>query len=305
MTEPPESRENRRCGFVAVIGAPNVGKSTLINRLVGTKVSIVSPKVQTTRARVLGIVQAKASQIVLVDTPGIFNPKRRMERAMVRAAWSGAEDADLVVLVVDSERGLDGDTGAIVDKLKQAGRRAILALNKIDRVPRSALLALTATFAAQGLFEPVFMISAQNGDGTGDLLAYLAMAVPEGEWLYPEDQLTDMPTRLWAAEITREHLYRRLHEELPYSVRVDTETWQERPDGSVRVDQTITLLRDSHKPIVLGAKGSLIKAIGTDARKEMEENLGFRVHLFLNVRVRADWQDDQEFYRDFGLEFDA
>ncbi|OIQ93132.1 GTPase Era [mine drainage metagenome] len=299
--------ENTRCGFVAVVGAPNAGKSTLVNRLVGTKVSIVSPKVQTTRARVLGIalVEEAGAQIIFIDTPGIFQPKRRLERAMVHAAWAGAADADLVALVVDAERGLTDEVRAILDTLKNSGRRAVLVLNKVDLVRRDSLLGLAAELDGAGLFDRVFMVSAEKGDGTADLLRHFALAVPEGPWHFPEDQVSDMPMRLLAAEITREQVFRQLHQELPYSINVETEQWEERDDGSVRIDQTIYVQRDSQKAIVLGKGGRQVKGIGALARTGLEEILERRVHLFLHVKVRENWLEERQHYRDMGLEFDV
>ena len=296
-----------RCGFVAIVGAPNAGKSTLVNRLVGTKVSIVSPKVQTTRSRVLGIAMDDefSAQVIFIDTPGIFQPKKRIERAMVHAAWSGASDADLIVLVVDAERGLNEDARLIIEKLKETQRRAVLALNKIDLVKRDSLLALTAELDGFGIFDKVFMISAEKGDGTADLLRYFVSLVPEGPWHFPEDQVSDMPMRLLAAEITREQIFRQLHQELPYSAAVETEQWQERDDGSVRIDQIVFVQRDSQKAIVLGKAGRQIKAIGAHSRAELEKLLERRVHLFLHVKVRENWLDDRSHYRDMGLEFDV
>ncbi len=294
-----------RCGFVAVLGAPNAGKSTLVNRLVGTKVSIVSPKVQTTRSRVLGIAIAGEAQVVFIDTPGIFQPKRRLERAMVHAAWSGAGDADVVALVVDAARGMDEDSRAIVLQLKEQNKRAILVLNKIDLVKRERLLGLAAEFDAAGIFDRVFMISAERGDGTADLLAHFAAQMAEGPWHFPEDQVSDMPMRLLAAEITREQVFRQLHQELPYAATVETDQWQEKEDGSVRIDQTIFVLRDSQKAIVLGKGGKQIKSIGEKARVELEEILERRVHLFLHVKVRENWLDSRQRYNEMGLDFDA
>ncbi len=277
-----------RCGFVALVGAPNAGKSTLLNRLVGGKVSIVTPKVQTTRTRVIGICVAGDAQLVFIDTPGIFAPRRRLERAMVAAAWLGARDADELVVLVDAKRGVDADTRRIVDGLKAKRRRAALALNKIDLVRREALLPLAAELDAAGLgaagvFTDTFMISALTGDGVDDLRAHLAGRAPPGPWHYPEDQLSDMPLRLLAAEVTREKLFLRLHQELPYALAVETESWDERGDGSVRIDQLIYVLRESHKPIVLGKGGRQIKAVGSAARAELETLLERRVHLFLRV----------------------
>ena len=294
-----------RCGFVAIVGAPNVGKSTLLNSLVGTKISIVTPKVQTTRSRVLGICMEGATQLVLVDTPGIFKPRRRLDRAMVAAAWGGAQEADLVLLLVDSAAGLDADTRAIVARLKAEGGKAILALNKVDAVKKPALLKLATHLDGVGIFTDTFMISALTGSGVPDLLAHLAGAMPEGPWLYPEDQLSDMPGRLLAAEITREKIYLQLHQELPYAASVDTETWKENKDGSVRIGVSIFVERPSQKAIVLGKGGARIKAIGEAARIELEELLERRVHLFLFVKVRKDWGEDPERYRDLGLDYKA
>jgi GTP-binding protein Era len=299
--------EQRRCGFIAIVGAPNAGKSTLVNRLVGAKVSIVSPKVQTTRSRVLGIalVEQEGAQAIFIDTPGIFKPKLRLERAMVRAAWSGASDADLVALVVDARKGVDEDVVSIVEKLKEAGRRTMLLLNKIDLVKRDQLLGLTAQLHDYGIFDEVFMISAEKGDGTEDFLLHCAARLPEGPWHYPDDQLSDMPQRILAAEITREQLFNRLHQELPYAALVETDRWEERDDGSVRIDQTIFVRRDSQKAIVLGKGGAQIKAIGASARLELEKLLERSIHLFLFVKVREDWPDDRQRYNDLGLEYDA
>jgi GTPase len=292
-----------RCGYVALIGAPNSGKSTLLNRLVGAKISIVTPKVQTTRSRVLGIAIEGATQIVFVDTPGIFAPRRRLDRAMVAAAWSGAEDADIIVLLVDAPRGLNDEVRAILDRLKQAGRRAVLALNKVDRMNPEKLLPLTASLSAEGIFEPVFMISGLTGSGVEDLRRHLAGALPEGPWLFPEDQLSDMPLRLLAAEVTREQLFLRLHQELPYASTVETEAWEEFKDGSVKITQTIFVQRDSQKAIVLGERGQQIKLLGERARAELEKLLERRVHLFLFVKVREGWLEDRERYQAMGLDF--
>ena len=297
------SAENEtRCGFVALIGAPNAGKSTLMNNLVGAKVTIVSPKVQTTRTRVLGIVILGASQIVFVDTPGIFAPRRRLDRAMVAAAWQGAADADQVVLLVDAKRGIDTDTRAILDGLAKNKRTAILALNKVDLVKPPELLALTEELNATGLFSDVFMISALTGDGVPDLAAHLAGDLPAGPWLFPEDQISDMPMRLLAAEITREQLFRQLHQELPYALTVETEEWEERRDGSVRIAQVVYVQRDNQKAIVLGKGGQKVKAVGTAARTELEHLLERRVHLNIFVKVRQNWADDPDRYRDWGLD---
>jgi GTP-binding protein Era len=305
--------EQRRCGFVAIVGAPNAGKSTLVNRLVGSKVSIVSPKVQTTRTRVLGIAlveepgapHATSSQVIFIDTPGIFKPKLRLERAMVRAAWSGAADADVVALVVDAKKGIDDDVRRIIAQLKEAGRRAMLLLNKIDLVKRENLLGLAQELHQEGIFDDVFMISAEKGDGTNDFLAFCGKSMPEGPWHFPEDQLSDMPQRILAAEITREQLFNRLHQELPYAALVESDSWEERRDGSCRIDQTIYVRRDSQKAIVLGKGGAQIKAISASARIELERLLERPVHLFLFVKVREDWPDDRQRYADLGLDYDA
>ena len=295
----------QRAGFVAIVGAPNVGKSTLLNRLVGAKVSIVSPKVQTTRTRVLGICIEGPAQIIFIDTPGIFQPRRRLDRAMVAAAWIGTADADEVLLLVDASRGLDRNTAAIVKKLKRAERTVILAINKVDLLNKPDLLALAAELNEAGAFTDTFMISAETGDGVADLTALLAGRVAAGRWLFPEDQISDMPGRLTAAEITREQLYLQLHKELPYAAAVETESWKDQDDGSLRIEQVVYVERGSQKAIVLGKKGSRVKSIGEAARKELEEIFGRRVHLFLFVKVRGNWGDDPERYRDLGLDFDA
>ncbi|MDP6563497.1 MAG: GTPase Era [Alphaproteobacteria bacterium] len=294
------------CGFVALLGAPNAGKSTLANALVGSKVSIVTPKVQTTRARITAIAIAGRAQIVFVDTPGIFTKtRRRLERAMVAAAWGGAEDADIRLLLVDAERGIDRDTRAIVDGLKDQPERGdnILVLNKIDLVRRDKLLGLADELNRDGRFADTFMVSALKGDGVADLLAHLAASVPAGPWLYPEDQLADIPERLLAAEITREKLFLQLHQELPYAVTVETEGWRPSRGGGLRIEQVVYVRRDTQKAIVLGKGGRQIKRIGAEAREEMIEVLGRPVHLFLFVKVRAGWQDDPERYREMGLDF--
>ncbi|MCH7931248.1 MAG: GTPase Era [Proteobacteria bacterium] len=294
---------NTRCGFIALVGAPNAGKSTLLNALVGGKVSIVTPKVQTTRMRVTGIAMAGDAQLVFIDTPGIFQPVRRLDRAMVAAAWGGARDADIVVVLIDAKRGIDKDAKRIIDGLVERRRRAILALNKIDLVKRAALLPLIAALDATGVFTETFMISALDGDGVDDLRAFFAARVPAGPWHYPEDQISDMPLRLLAAETTREQLFLRLHQELPYGLTVETENWDERKDGSVRIDQIIYIARENHKPMVLGKGGRLIKAVGSAAREDLEASLARRVHLFLHVKVAPKWADDPARYRDLGLEF--
>ncbi len=298
-----DAADARRCGFVALVGAPNAGKSTLLNQFVGSKVSIVTPKVQTTRSRITGICIAGRSQLVFVDTPGIFAPRRRLDRAMVAAAWSGARDADIVVVLVDARRGIDADVRRIVDGLGKSRRKAVLALNKIDLVKAAALLPLTAALDASGIFDETFMISALSGDGVGDLRDFLAARVPEGPWLYPEDQISDMPLRLLAAEVTREQLFLQLHQELPYALTVETERWDERDDESLRIDQIVYLQRESHKPMVLGKGGRRIKEVGSAARRELEALIGRRVHLFLHVKVAPKWADDPARYRDLGLEF--
>ncbi len=296
---------DRRCGIVALVGAPNAGKSTLLNQLIGAKVSIVSPKVQTTRSRILGIVIVGNAQLIFTDTPGIFAPKRRLERAMVAAAWLGAQDADVVVVVVDAARGIDDDTRRITDGLKAAGRRAALALDKVDLVAPPSLLPLADRLRREDLFDAVFMISGLKGDGVDDLRRHLAGAVPPGPWLYPEDQLTDLPQRLIAAETTREQVFVQLHQELPYATMVETDSWEERDDGSVRIAQTIHVQRASQKAIVLGKGGHQIKEIGARARAELERMLGRRVHLFLFVRVTDDWTEDRARYKAMGLDFES
>jgi GTPase len=294
-----------RCGHVALIGAPNAGKSTLLNRLVGHKLAIVTPKAQTTRSRLLGIAIEGPAQIVFVDTPGIFMPRRRLDRAMVSAAWSGAEDADETVLLVDSARGVDRDTRRILDRLAERGGKSVLALNKIDLVRRDKLLGLAAELSRAAPFDPVFMISGLNGDGVEDLKHHLAAAVPRGPWLFPEDQLSDAPERLIAAEITREQVFLQLHDELPYASTVETESWEDRRDGSVRIEQVIYVERQSQRAIVLGEGGQRIKAIGARARAELEHLLDRRVHLFLFVKVRQNWGEDRERFAALGLDYDA
>ena len=290
-------------GFVALIGAPNVGKSTLVNRLVGTKVSIVTHKVQTTRALIRGIITHNNTQIVLVDTPGIFTPKRRLDRAMVTTAWSGAKDADMVLVLVDAAKGLDEETEEVFASLSKVNQEKILVINKVDSVPRPSLLELAKKLNEGQKFSETFMISALKGTGCDDLLDYLAKKLPEGPWYYPEDQISDMPMRQLAAEITREKLYMRLHNELPYASTVETESWEERPDGSVKINQIIYVEREGQKKIVLGTKGETIKAIGQAARKELMEILEQKVHLFLFVKVRDHWSDDPERYREMGLDY--
>lgn len=299
------SGTGRRSGFVALIGAPNAGKSTLVNQLVGTKVTIVTHKVQTTRALVRGIAMHKTAQIVFVDTPGVFKPKRRLDRAMVKTAWSGARDADIVLAIVDAERGVSEDVERILERLKDTRSTKALLLNKVDRIQRDKLLGLTQQITERTEFDRVFMISALDGSGCPDLMDWLAQTLPEGPWYYPEDQVSDLPLRQLAAEITREKLYLRLHQELPYSSHVETELWETRPDGSARVEQTIYVERDSQKAIVLGHKGETIKAIGKAAREEIMEAADQKVHLFLFVKVRENWGDDPERYREMGLDYSS
>ncbi|MDE0172268.1 MAG: GTPase Era [Defluviicoccus sp.] len=295
----------RRCGFVAVIGAPNAGKSTLTNRLVGAKVSIVTAKAQTTRYRVSGVAVDGAAQLVYVDTPGIFEPRRRLDRAMVAAAWTGAADADIRLLLIDARKGIDEEAGRILAALAASPAHCVLALNKIDLVRRERTLGLSREANEACGFEATFMISAATGDGTSDLAAYLAAAVPPGPWLYPEDQLSDMNDRLFAAEITREKLFERLHQELPYALTVETEDWQGFDDGSVRIAQTVFVERDSQKGIVLGRQGARIKSVREQAATELEAMLERKVHLFIFVKVRQKWGDDPERFSPWGLDFNA
>jgi GTP-binding protein Era len=297
--------DQTRCGYVALIGAPNAGKSTLLNRLVGRKLAIVTPKVQTTRTRLLGIAIDGPAQLILVDTPGIFEPRRRIDRAMVAAAWAGAADADRVVLLVDAARADEPDTQRILERLKESGRRAIVALNKIDLVRRDRLLGIADTLFRAGCFDEVFMISALTGNGVDDLKRHLAAAMPPGPWLFPEDQLSDAPERWLAAEITREQVFLQLHDELPYAAAVETEAWEERRDGSVRIDQVLYVRRPGQRAIVLGDKGQRIKAIGARARAELERLLDRRVHLFLFVKVRENWIEDPERFAALGLDYDV
>ena len=292
-----------RCGFVALIGAPNVGKSTLINALVGTKVSIVTPKVQTTRTLIRGIVLAGAAQLIFVDTPGIFAPRRRLDLAMVGTAWGSAQDADIVALVIDSRAGIRDDDEAVLGRLAEIRALKALVLNKVDLIAKPALLALTQALNARGSFAATFMVSALSGDGVADLKAWFAAQVPPGPWLYPADQITDAPLRQLAAEITREKLYLRLHQELPYQSTVETEVWKELRDGSVRIEQTIYVERESQRKIVLGKGGATIRAIGAASRADIAAAIEQPVHLFLFVKVREGWGDDPERYREMGLEF--
>ena len=291
-----------RCGFAAIVGAPNAGKSTLLNRLAGAKLSIVSPKAQTTRFRVLAILMRADSQILLVDTPGIFRPRRRLDRAMVAAAWTGAADADLTLLLVDSKTGATDGVRAIAERLAGSRRRAWLVLNKVDLVPRERLLPLTAELAALATFEATFMVSAGTGDGLDRLLDALAAALPEGPFLYPADELTDMPDRLLAAEIVREQIFLQTHEEVPYGTTVETESWEERQDGSVRIEATIYVAKAGQKAILIGEKGSRVREIGARARSQLEALLERRVHLFLNVKERAGWDEERARLRAIGLD---
>jgi GTP-binding protein Era len=299
--------EARRCGFVALVGAPNVGKSTLLNRIVGAKVSIVSPKVQTTRMRILGIVISEGAQIVFVDTPGIFSPRKRLDRAMVQAAWSGAADADLVVLMVDAKLGLDADTQRIASRLKESKRPVLLVLNKIDLVKKQDLLTLTDELNREGKFVATHMVSARTGDGVNDLAGWIATHLPAGPWLFPEDQITDIPLRLLAAEITREKLFLQLQQELPYAVAVETEEWKEkgRGRGGIVIYQVIYVRRASQKAIVLGKGGQRIKAIGEASRQELTHLFERPVHLYLHVKIREKWIEDPERYRVLGLDYNV
>jgi GTP-binding protein Era len=294
-----------RAGFVALIGEPNAGKSTLTNRMVGAKVSIVTHKVQTTRARIRGVAMEGDAQIVFVDTPGLFRPRRRLDRAMVAAAWGGAADADVVVLLVEAHRGVTEGVERILEGLAEigTGRTVALAINKIDKVPSEKLLALTKDLNERYEFAETFMISAEKGHGVEDLRKWLAGRLPESPWLYPEDQIADLPMRMIAAEMTREKLTLRLHQELPYQLTVETENWEERKDGTARIDQVIYVMRDGHKGIVLGKKGETVKAVSQAARAELEEFLGRRVHLFLQVKVRPNWLEESERYSEMGLDF--
>ena len=307
--EADHPRYSTRCGFVAVVGAPNAGKSTLVNALVGAKVSIVSPRVQTTRTLVRGIAMFGAAQVAFVDTPGIFRPKKRFERAMVAAAWQGAADAEIVLLVVDaskaSKAGADDDTDQIIAGLRKAGRKALLVLNKVDLVEKGVLLELAQRLDATGVFSEIFMVSALTGDGLERMRDALAAAVPQGPWLFPEDEITDMPSRLLAAEVTREKLFLNLRQELPYSCAVETERWEEKADGSLRVEQVIYVTRESHRPIVLGAGGQRIKTIGAASRKELETMFDRKIHLFLHVKVNERWNEDRGLYAAWGLDFNA
>ncbi len=295
-----------RAGFVALIGEPNAGKSTLLNRMVGAKVSIVTHKVQTTRTRIRGVAMEGVAQIVFVDTPGLFRPRRRLDRAMVKAAWGGAADADLIVLLIEANRGLTEGVATIIDRMKDQipqGQAVALAINKIDKVKAEVLLALAEKMNEAFPFAKTFMISAEKGYGVKDLREWLGAQIPDGPWFYPEDQIADLPMRMIASEMTREKLTLRLHEELPYQLTVETEKWEDKPDGSTRIDQIIYVSRDGHKGIVLGNKGETIKSIGQAARADISEFLGRTVHLFLQVKVRENWQDEPERYSEMGLDF--
>jgi GTP-binding protein Era len=297
------TEDQTRAGFVAVIGAPNAGKSTLVNALVGQKVAIVSPKAQTTRARLMGIAIHDRAQILLVDTPGIFEPRRRLDRAMVAAAWTGAQDADLVLLVIDAPAGVKADVEQIITSLGERQHPLILALNKVDLIKKHALLALSAELTARLNPDHVFMVSATSGDGVPDLKQMLADAMPEGPWLYPEDEVSDATDRMIAAELTREQVVNRLHQELPYATAIETETWEDRPDGSTMIRQQILVGRDSQKAIVIGKGGRRLKEIGAAAREEIAQHLGRPVHLYLHVKVNPRWDEDRSLYREIGLEW--
>lgn len=305
MTEQSNEQGSKesRAGFVALIGAPNAGKSTLMNQLVGSKISIVTHKVQTTRAVMRGIAIQDNCQIVFVDTPGIFAPRRRLDEAMVSTAWGSARDADISVFLIDAERGINDDIDQILENLKTVSGSKLLLINKIDQVKRDQLLELTAKLNEQNTFDKTFMVSALNGDGCADFMDYLAAHLPPGPFMYPEDQISDLPMRMLAAEVTREKLYLRLHQELPYASHVETEGWEEKKDGSVKISQVIYVQRQSQKKIVIGKSGATIKAISTTARKELEELTEQKVHLFLFVKVRENWGDDPDRYREMGLEF--
>ena len=307
MSETAKTVGETKCGFVAIIGAPNAGKSTLLNAMVGSKVAIVTHKVQTTRSRIRGIAMEDDTQIIFVDTPGIFKPKRRLDRAMVDAAWGGAGDADAIVVMVDTERGRTADVDRVIEGLRGQGRKAILALNKADILGgekgHEKLLKLAADLNETGLFSDTFMISALTGDGVADLKRHIAALMPKGAWHYPEDQAADVPLRSLAAEVTREKLFLRLHDELPYELTVETESWERKKDGSIRIQQVIYVQRESQRKIALGAGGQTIKTVGQLARQELEEMLGTKVHLFLFVKVRENWGEDRERYREMGLDF--
>ena len=302
--EPAQPVTDTRCGFIAVIGAPNAGKSTLVNQIVGAKVSIVSHKVQTTRMPIRGIAIVGKSQLVFIDTPGIFEPKRRLDRAMVKAAWTGAGDGDVVALIVDAARGIDDDVDRILTQLGKSMSRKVLVFNKIDRLEgREKLLGLTAEITKRQSFDKTFMIAALNGDGVDDFKNYLAASVPSGPWHYPEDDITDLPMRMLAAEITREQIFHRLHDELPYAITVETQSWKKLRTGGVRIEQTIFVERESQRKIVLGKGGATIKAISMEARKQLMSLLEHKIDMFVFVKVRDNWGNDPERYRELGLEF--
>jgi GTP-binding protein Era len=303
MSEEQTGEQETRCGFVAIIGAPNAGKSTLVNALVGAKVTIVSHKVQTTRALVRGIAMESASQIILVDTPGLFAPKRRLDRAMVSAAWGGAADADRVIVLIDAKKGIDEPVDAILDKIGDVRQPKDLVLNKVDLVERPKLLDLTQAVNARAEFGKTFMVSSTTGSGVADLKRHLAASAPVGPWHYPEDEISDVPARMLAAEITREKLYNRLHDELPYDSTVETESYEERKDGSIRIEQTIYVVREGQRKIMLGKGGETIKLISQSAREELSKLFETKVHLFLFIKVRENWADDPERYERMGLEF--
>lgn len=305
MSAKEKTPDTSRCGVVAVMGAPNAGKSTLVNAMVGSKVSIVSPKVQTTRTRVTGVGIERPAQIIFFDTPGVFAPRRRLDRAMVDAAWRSAAEADAVLLLVDAKRGVDDEARALIDGLKERRIAAVLILNKIDLIKHARLLTLSADLNKLAAFTDTFMVSAEKGDGIADLKRHLAARVPEGPWLYPEDDLTDMPARLLAAEVTREHAYRQLRQELPYSLAVETEAWTDQEDGSARIDQVIYVRKDSQRKIVIGAKGGQVKAIGAAARAELQKVLDRKIHLFLHVKVQENWDERREFYKEWGLDYNV
>ena len=301
-----EKLSNPHAGFVAILGSPNVGKSTLINRVVGKKVSIVSPKVQTTRSRIRGVRIINETQLVLVDTPGIFlDAKRRLERAMIHAAWSGAQDADAILFLIDAEIGLDKNTQAIQDSLQKFRMEVVVAINKIDRVPRTHLLPLVNILKVNRSTKCVYLISSLTGDGVEDLISFLAESMPKGSWLYPRDQISDVPERAMAAEITREKLFLQLHQELPYALTVETESWKKLRDGTLRIEQTIYVARDNYKAMVLGKQGRRIKSVGKEARLELERLTDRRIHLFLFVKVRAGWSDQPSYYESQGLKFES
>jgi GTPase len=301
MTE--AASDTTRCGFIALVGAPNAGKSTLLNSLVGTKVSIVTHKAQTTRSQIRGVVTIDQAQIVFIDTPGIFAPKRRLDRAMVDAAWTGAGDADFIALIIDAERGITAEVETLLERLADLPRPKVLVLNKVDLIKREKLLALSESLNARIAFEQTFMISALKGDGVRDFLAWSTERIPAGPWHFPEDQITDITLAITAAEVTREKVFLRIHDEIPYNITVETEKFTVQKDGSYRIDQVIYVTRDTHKKIVLGAGGQTIKSIGAEARAEMMEIFETKVHLFLFVKVREKWGDDPERYREMGLDF--